>query len=130
MKSLNKLTLIGNVGKDPEAKETVNGGLITTFSVATPEKWRSRDGQTQEHTEWHNCVAFGKTAEVVRDYVHKGSKLYLEGKLKTETWTGKDGQERRAVKVQVFNVLMLDGSKHRQQQSQRTVADDNDNVPF
>lgn len=117
-RSLNKVMLIGNIGRDPEAKETVNGGLIATFSLATQEQWVGRDGQKKEAVDWHNCTAFGKTAEVVRDYLKKGTRVYVEGKLKTDEWSDKQGQQRKATKVQVFQVIML-GSQAQAQAPQQ-----------
>ena len=91
MSSINKVILVGTVGKDPVIRYTTGGDPIASFSLATGEKWTDKGGQKQEKTEWHNVVVFGKLAGIVRDYVVKGKQLYLEGKLKYSDYTNKDG---------------------------------------
>lgn len=94
-RGINKVILIGNLGSEPEIRSTGAGALIATLSVATSESWRDRNtGQQQEKTEWHRVVIFGKLAEITQQYLHKGSKVYLEGKLQTRKWQGQDGQDR------------------------------------
>lgn len=112
-RSLNKVQLIGNVGQEPEIRFTQDGRPIATLSIATSETWNDKQGQKQEKTEWHRVVAFGKLAEIIQQYVRKGSKLYIEGKLQTQKWTDKQGQDRYTTEV-VINpfggqMLMLDG---------------------
>jgi single-strand DNA-binding protein len=102
MKSINKVTLIGAVGQDPESRFTAQGLQITSFSLATSEKRKDKD----EVTQWHNCVAFGKLAEIVQQYVVKGSKLYLDGAIQYQTYE-KDGEKRFATKIVVNDISML-----------------------
>lgn len=116
MSSLNKACLLGNVGKDPEIRYSQSGEPIASFSLATTEKWAGKDGNKQEKTQWHNISVFGKTAEIVRDYVTKGKQLYVEGAIEHDTWTDKDGNKRNATKIKVsgFNgklVLLGGGGK-------------------
>ena len=93
--SVNKVILLGNVGKDPEYKALPSGTGVVNFTLATNEKFKDRSGEQQERTEWHNCQAFERTAEVVRDYVKKGSKLYIEGKIQTRSWDDQSTGEKR-----------------------------------
>jgi len=102
MKSINKVTLIGAVGQEPETRYSAAGLAITSFSLATSEKRKDKE----EVTQWHNCVAFGKLAEIVQQYIHKGSKLYLEGALQYQTYE-KDGEKRYATKIVVNDLSML-----------------------
>ncbi|MBF0382764.1 MAG: single-stranded DNA-binding protein [Magnetococcales bacterium] len=111
-RSLNKVQLIGNVGKDPEIRFTQDGRPIANLTIATSESWNDKQGQKQEKTEWHRVVAFGKLAEIIQQYVKKGSKLYIEGQLQTRKWTDNQGQDRYTTEVviQQFGgqMLMLD----------------------
>jgi single-strand DNA-binding protein len=114
MSSVNKVTLIGNVGKDPEVRRMSSGDSVVNFSIATSERWKGKDGSAKEKTEWHNVVVFDdRLAKVVQDYVHKGSKLYLEGQLQTRKWTDKNGVEKYTTEVvlQKFRgaIVLLDG---------------------
>jgi single-strand DNA-binding protein len=114
MASVNKVTLIGNVGKDPEIRYTQSGEPIANFSLATSENWTDKSGQKQEKTEWHRVEVFGKTAQVVRDYVTKGKPLYVEGSIKYDEYTDKDGIKRNVTKIRVsgFNSrIVLLGSR-------------------
>ncbi len=93
-KSVNKVILLGNVGKDPEFKALPSGQPVVNFSVATSERFKDQQGNQQERTEWHNLVAYGKLAEIVRDYVKKGSKLYVEGRLTTRSWDDRETNKK------------------------------------
>ena len=107
--SLNKVMIIGNLGKDPEVRATQGGGKVATLTVATSESWTSKaTGQREEKTEWHRMVVFGKGAEIVEKYLHKGSKAYFEGRLQTRKWQDKDNQDRYTTEVVVDNFTMLD----------------------
>ena len=109
-KSVNKVILLGNVGKDPEIKSTPGGMVIATFSVATSDRTKDKDGNWQERTEWHNLVAFQRTAEIVRDYVKKGSKLYVEGKIQTRSWDDKtSGEKKYRTEIIVNDISLLSG---------------------
>ncbi|MDE0383403.1 MAG: single-stranded DNA-binding protein [Defluviicoccus sp.] len=99
--SVNKVILVGNLGRDPEVRHTNDGNPIVNLSVATSERWRDRTtGERRERTEWHRVVIFNdRLGEVAQKYLHKGSKVYLEGQLQTRKWTGQDGQERYTTEV-------------------------------
>ncbi len=99
--SLNKVMLIGNLGKDPEVKSTQNGEKIANLTLATSEKWKDRDGGTQEKTEWHRVVIFGKQAEIAEKYLSKGRKVLIEGQLRTRKWTDNNNQEKYTTEVVV-----------------------------
>jgi single-strand DNA-binding protein len=101
MASVNKVILIGNLGKDPEIRYTQSGEPIANFSLATSERWTDKAGQKQEKTEWHRVEVFGKTAQVVRDYCTKGKQVYLEGSIRYDEWTDKDGNKKYMTKIRV-----------------------------
>src|SRR6187200_3048368 len=114
MASVNKVTLIGNVGKDPEIRYTQSGEPIANFSLATSENWTDKSGQKQEKTEWHRVEVFGKTAQVVRDYCTKGKSVYIEGSIRYDEWTDKDGNKKYMTKIRVSGPgsrLVLLGSR-------------------
>jgi single-strand DNA-binding protein len=119
-RSVNKLILVGNVGKDPEMRYMPNGNAVCNFSIATTESWKNKQtGEYENATEWHNCAVFGKFGEVVGKHLKKGAKVYVEGKLKTEKWNDKtSGQERSAVKVTVSELQLLDSKDGGNGQSQ------------
>lgn len=101
MSSVNKVVLIGNLGKDPEIRYLPSGDPVASFSVATSEKWTDKGGQKKEETQWHRIEVFGKTAEIVRDYCSKGKQVYIEGSIRYDEWTDKEGHKRNATKVKV-----------------------------
>lgn len=109
-RSLNRVMLIGNLGRDPEHRELDNGQSVTSFSIATTDSWTDKKGEKQERTEWHNIVAWGKLAEICAEYLKKGSKVYIEGSLKTEQYE-KDGVTRYATKIVAREMMMLDGRR-------------------
>jgi single-strand DNA-binding protein len=107
-KSVNKVFLLGNVGKDPEIRTTPGGTMVGTFGLATSENRKDAQGNWQEHTEWHNLVTFGRTAEIVRDYVKKGSKLFIEGKISTRNWEDKEHAGKKIYRTEIIvNELSL-----------------------
>jgi single-strand DNA-binding protein len=109
-KSVNNVSLLGNVGKDPEIKSTPGGMIIATFSIATSDRSKDKDGNWQDKTEWHNLVAFQRTAEIIRDYVKKGSKLYVEGKIQTRSWDDKtSGEKKYRTEIIVNDLSLLSG---------------------
>lgn len=109
-KSVNKVILLGNVGKDPEIKSTASGVVVATFSIATSERFKDKSGTWQDRTEWHNLVAYQRTAEIIRDYVKKGSKLYVEGRLQTSSWDDKTtGQKKYRTEIIVNDLSLLSG---------------------
>lgn len=109
MASVNRVILIGNLGKDPESRFLPSGVQVASCSVATTEKWKDKSGAVQEHTEWTRCSMFGKTAELAVAYLKKGSSVYLEGKLHTNKWQDKEGQDRYSTEVRVDRMQLLGG---------------------
>ena len=109
-KGVNKVILLGNVGKDPEIRATASGSIVASFSLATADRAKDAQGNWVDKAEWHNLVAFQKTAEIVRDYVKKGSLLYIEGKITTRSWDDKDGQKKYKTEILV-NEMTFVGSK-------------------
>jgi single-strand DNA-binding protein len=109
-KSVNKVFLLGNVGKDPEIRSTPGGTMVANFTLATSDRQKDQQGNWQDKTEWHNLVAFTRTAEIVRDYVKKGSKLFIEGKIQTRSWDDKQsGQKRYMTEIIVNDLSLLSG---------------------
>ncbi len=107
-KSVNKVIILGNVGRNPEIKTTNGDMVIANFSVATSERYKDSNGDWKEKSEWHNLIAFKRTAEIVRDYVTKGSKVYIEGKLQTSSWDDKQsGQKRYRTEIIVNDLVLL-----------------------
>jgi len=110
-KCVNKALLLGYVGKAPEIRSTGGGTLAATLSLATSDRQEDRQGNTTEKTEWHNLVAYGRTAEIVRDYVNKGTQLFIQGKIQTRSWDDKEsGQKRYRTEIVVFDLTLLNGS--------------------
>ena len=109
MASINKVILVGNLGKDPETRFTPSGIKVTKFSIATTDKWKDKStGEKRERTEWHRIEAWRRLAEICEDYLHKGSQVYVEGKLQTDTWEDKDGMKRYTTKIVAREMQMLD----------------------
>src|ERR1017187_6819112 len=109
-KSVNKVILLGNVGKDPEIRSTPNGVMVANFTLATSDRFQDAGGNWQDRTEWHTLVAFKRTAEIVRDYVKKGTKLYIEGKLQTRSWDDKEtGVKKYRTEIIVNDLSLLSG---------------------
>lgn len=109
MSSINKVVLVGNLGRDPENRQTQNGRTITTFSVATSERWTDKQGERQERTEWHNIKAFGSLADICARFLRRGSKVYVEGRLESrEVVDQSSGQSRRFWDVVASDVVFLD----------------------
>lgn len=108
-RGINKVILIGNLGKDPETRYMPNGGAVTNVTVATSESWKDKQsGQQQERTEWHNVVFFNRLAEIAGEYLKKGSKVYLEGSLRTRKWQDKSGADRYTTEIVGSEMQMLD----------------------
>jgi single-strand DNA-binding protein len=109
-KSVNKVILLGNIGKDPEIKVLPSGQPVANFSIATSDRYKDQQGNFQDRTEWHNITAYGKLAEIVRDYVKKGSKLYVEGRLTTRSWDDKDsGKKVYRTEIVIADLSLLSG---------------------
>lgn len=147
MASINKVMLIGNVGRDPEVRYLPAGDAVANLPLATTDKWKDKDGNPQERTEWHRVTFFGRQAEVAGEYLKKGSQIYVEGSLTTRKWTDKDGNERYTTEIRADRMQMLGGrgqnsdgeaapaqpqpQPQRQAQSkQPDFADFEDDVPF
>lgn len=109
-RGVNKVILIGNLGADPETKFMPSGGAVTNIRLATSESWKDKNsGQMQERTEWHRVVFFNKLGEIAGEYLKKGSKVYVEGSLRTRKWQGQDGQDRYSTEIVADQMQMLDG---------------------
>lgn len=109
--SVNKVILIGRLGKDPEVKITQGGVSYARFSIATDETWKDQGGERQQRTEWHNIVAWRKLADICGQYLTKGKLIYIEGRLQTRGWEDKDGNKRSTTEVQADNMVMLSGGE-------------------
>jgi len=108
-RGLNKVMIIGNLGAEPEVRYTAGGSAMANVNIATSETWRDKQtGEQQEKTEWHRVVFFGKLAEIVQQYVHKGSKIYIEGRLQTRKWQDKEGHDRYTTEIVANEMQMLD----------------------
>ncbi len=135
---VNKVILVGNVGQEPDVKATQGGSQVVNLSIATSETWNDKQsGQKQERTEWHRVVFFGKLAEIVSSYVNKGSKLYVEGSLRTRKWQDNNGQDRYTTEIVGSEMQMLDSrgqsgqsSQAVQQPSQGEANAFDDDIPF
>jgi len=106
-RSLNKVLLLGRVGKDPEVRYTASGRAVATFSLATSERWRDQDGTDRERTEWHRLVAWGRLGEICGEYLNKGKQVYVEGRIQTREWEDQDGNKRTTVEIIVSDMIML-----------------------
>ena len=144
--SVNKVILIGNLGKDPEVRYLEGGTAVATFSIATSETYKNRNGELTTTTDWHNVVVWRKLAEITEKYLKKGNKVYVEGKLKTRSWQDQDGNTRYTTEVVADNLTMLGGRKEEssghaeskqaeansaKEQNPMSVADnEEDDLPF
>lgn len=109
MASVNKVILVGNLGRDPEVRYMPNGEAVCNFSIATTDNWKDKNGQRQERTEWHNIVMYRKLAEIAGEYLKKGRPVYLEGRLQTRKWQTKEGQDRYTTEIIADQMQMLGG---------------------
>src|SRR5512136_2294397 len=109
MGSVNKVILVGNLGRDAEMRYTPGGAAVATLSLATTEVFKDKDGQRQEQTEWHRVVLWGKTAETLSEYLRKGKQIYVEGRLQTRSWDDKEGKKRYATEVKSDRIVLLGG---------------------
>ena len=107
MASVNKVILVGNLGRDPETRYTTSGEAVTNVSIATTDTWKDKNGEKQERTEWHRVAFFGKLAEIAGEYLKKGSQVYVEGRLQTRKWQDKDGQEKYTTEIVADRMQML-----------------------
>jgi single-strand DNA-binding protein len=109
MASVNKVILIGNLGRDPEVRYLPSGDAVANLRVATTEKWKDKSGEMQEQTEWHSVAFFGRQAEICGEYLRKGSSVYVEGRLQTRKWTDKEGKDRYTTEIRGERMQMLGG---------------------
>ncbi|MEK7679957.1 MAG: single-stranded DNA-binding protein [Deltaproteobacteria bacterium] len=110
MAGVNKVILIGNLGKDPEIRYTPQGAAVCNFSIATARAWKDKDGNKKEETDWHNIVAFGKLAEICGEYLSKGRQVYIDGRIQTRSWDDKDGNKRYTTEI-IANEMQMLGPK-------------------
>lgn len=126
MASVNKVILIGNIGRDPETRYMPSGDAMVNLSLATTDQWKDKNGEKQERTEWHRIVIFGKTAEIAGQYLRKGSQVYIEGRLQTRKWQDKEGQERYTTEIVADRMQMLGsrggGADAPMEREERTAA--------
>lgn len=131
---LNKVQLIGHLGRDPEVRQAKNAqGAVANLTLATSERWKDKAGHAQERTEWHKIVLFGRTAEVAGEYLHKGTQVYIEGRLQTRKWQDASGQERYTTEIVADKMKMLgtkNGSAGQDQSTPESRADVDDDLPF
>ncbi|MDX1765176.1 MAG: single-stranded DNA-binding protein [bacterium] len=135
MKSLNKVQLIGHLGKNPEVRYTASGSAVANFSIATNESWIGKDGQKNEKTEWHNIVAWGKLGEICGEYLTKGKQVYIEGRITTRSWDDRDGNKRYTTEVKADNMIMLGGGGSGNFSAESSVSEAapssiEDDIPF
>jgi len=118
-RSVNKVVLVGNLGKDPEMRYMPNGNAVANLTLATTESWKDKQtGERKEKTEWHRLTVFNRLGEMCGEYLKKGAKIYVEGKLQTRKWQGQDGQDRYTTEIVVSEIQMMDSRNNNQGQSQ------------
>lgn len=133
---LNKVQLIGRTGKDPEVKHLDSGSIVASFTLATSEKYKDKSGEVKEKTEWHNCHAWGKLAEIIEKYLTKGKLIFVEGKIQSREYENKDGQKVRTTEIVLSDMKMLEKREATQAQSETqtnqplTDQPEPDDLPF
>src|SRR5690625_3505412 len=134
MSSMNKATIIGRLGAEPEVRNTQSGTAVATLSVATSEKYKNKDGKLVEKTEWHRITAWGRLAEICQKYLKKGSLAYFEGPIETQEWEDKDGNKRYTTQIKALSMQMLDSRGKAEPDTPReapALPDDvDDDLPF
>ena len=130
-RGVNKAIILGNLGQDPDIRYLPSGEAVANFSVATSKEWRDKEsGEKKASTEWHQCTAFKKLAEICKDYITKGTKVYLEGELRTRKWTGKDNIEKHITEILVKDIQILSGYKTSDNQQPNVVDEPKEKIPF
>ena len=124
MGSLNKVMLIGNLGRDAEMRHTPSGTAVSTLNLATTERWKDKDGEKQEKTEWHRVIVWGKTAEALSQYLVKGKQILVEGRLQTRQWEDKEGVTRYTTEIKSDRITLLGSGGRRDESGQRQGSDD------
>lgn len=138
MRGVNKAIIVGNLGQDPDTRYMPSGSAVTNISIATSEKWKDKQtGEPRERTEWHKVSMFGRLAEIAAEYLRKGSQVYIEGKLQTDKWQDRDGNDRYTTKIIANQMQMLGGKMASKSvenrvasQSQPSSDDFDDDIPF
>lgn len=133
MKGINKVILVGTLGRDPETRHMPNGNAVTNISLATSESWKDKQsGEKQERTEWHRVSMFGRLAEIAAEYLRKGSQVYIEGKLRTRKWQDKEGKGRYTTEIIADEMQMLGGKRQSSEPSAQaeSAPDFDDEIPF
>lgn len=138
MSGVNKVILLGRLGKDPETRYMTNGDAVTNATLATSENWKDKAGEKQERTEWHNLTFYKKLSEIAGQYLKKGALIYVEGKLQTRKWQDKEGQDRYTTEIIVNELQMLGGksegkqedSQHQPQPGKPSIDNFDDDIPF
>ncbi len=141
MASVNRATLLGYVGRDPEIRYLPSGDAVANFTLATTDKWKDKSGELQERTEWHRVEVFGGAAKVIKDYVNKGSQLYVEGQIAYDEWVDKDGNKRNTTRIKVsgYNskIVLLGSGRGKSERNvdesprpARTDSGNDDDLPF
>ncbi len=123
MAGVNKVLLIGRLGKDPEVRYTQSGGAVASFTMATSENWNDKNGQKQERTEWHRIVAWGKLGELCGQYLAKGRQAYVEGRLQTREWVDKEGQKKYTTEIVALTVQFLGSAGEKSNSTQNNSTD-------
>ena len=137
MAGVNKVILVGNLGKDPEIRYTPGGVAVANFTLATSENWTSKEGKKETKTEWHRIVSFGRLAEICGEYLNKGKQVYIEGKIQTRQWEDKDGNKRYTTEI-VANTLQMLGRAEKAEEAapagmpaaEEPPATETDDIPF
>ena len=135
MGSVNKVILLGNLGRDPELKYTPSGAAVANFTIATNETWKDKDGQKQEHTEWHRVVVWGKLAEICGEYLHKGRQVYVEGSIRTRTYKDREGNEKSVTEIKADSMVMIGKGEGQAKGGERGAAEkepeySDEDIPF
>ncbi len=126
---LNKVMIIGRLTRDPELRNIPSGQSVTSFGLATNRSWKGKDGEKQDQVEYHNIVLWARLAEIASQYLKKGSRIYMEGRLQTRDWTGQDGSKKRSTEIIGENMIMLDGPKGSGAPSNNNVSNANNATP-
>jgi single-strand DNA-binding protein len=121
-RSLNKVLLLGNIGRDPEVRYTASGKAVATFTLATSQRWRDQDGNDQERTEWHRIVAWGRLGEICGEYLSKGKQIFIEGRIQSREWEDQDGNKRTTVEVIANDMIMLGGGGYSSRDVDETTS--------
>ena len=129
-RGVNKVIIVGNLGRDPEVRHTASGAAVANVTVATTDSWTDRQsGEKQERTEWHRVVFFSRLAEIVGEYLRKGSQVYIEGRLQTRKWQDKDGQDKYTTEIIANDMQMLGGRENQPPRQQAQAASQDDPAP-